>query len=137
MALHASVNALASFQGRAPQPDPGRATFQVKPDFLFHLQQTGNQPKLDEGWFVPDVLDDPAGIWVDRLGQEETLCYAGVPSGRFAEYYGQDVSPQADRVFTVIVTPDLVACDWAWVEVAADGSGFPEGHEQFGRRVIP
>jgi hypothetical protein len=93
------------FQGRAPD-GTGPCYFAVaKEGLLKEFRETGNRRKLLEGYLLPEVLDEPTGVWQDlkRPGQEQAYCYAGKPSGRYVKDTTIHVPCPPKQVFVVYV----------------------------------
>ena len=131
---------LIEFEGLAPTGESKRLIRIPLGRLAQHFQETGNRSKFQEAWLVPDVCTKPAGIWrnLKRTGQEEAFCYAGEPSGEFAEGKGIRIESPRGKVFMVFLTEGLEVTKWRYCEEDPNRPGFPLGHgDRFGERLWP
>jgi hypothetical protein len=122
--------ALLEFPGVAPD-GLTEEIFTVDPTSLLrHLASTGNSSLLSDAWFIPDVCQHPSGIWrgLNRPGQEQSLCYAGIPNGDFALDHGASPTFQKGRTFLVFLTPTLTVTKWRWAESDTANPELPLDH---------
>ncbi len=129
------------FEGLAPSGVTKRVFRLPKSRIIKHFHETGNERMFREAALVPDVVASPAAIFLGlaRSGQEEALCYTGVPSGEFASNNGLEaVSVPKGYTFMVFATKDFEVAKWRLCEEAPERPGFPIDHEtRFGRRLWP
>jgi hypothetical protein len=132
--------ALDEFPGMSPEGS-GEEWFSVEANGLaFHLASSGNSSMLSDAWFVPDVCRYPAGVWrgLNRPGQEQALCYAGIPSGQFAFDHNATPFFQTDRTFLVFATPDFRVTKWRWSEADLVIPAYPLDYQtRFGEQLWP
>ena len=119
----------------------GTATFRVAKDRLLgHFRATGNSAMFLEGLLIPDVLEHPAAVFegLERPGQEESLCYAGVPSKRYVRDKSIEVPFPPGKTFLVFMTCNLKVTKWGWADEDPESPGYPMEHQtRFGRRLWP
>lgn len=113
-----------------------------KSAMLKHARETGNSAVFNDAYLVPDVTMAPACIHrgLERSGQDEAICYCGVPSYDFATKHGRqnDVILPPGFIFMVFMTKDLVVTKWRACEEAKSDPGFAIDHAtRFGRRLWP
>lgn len=139
MAWPTAISALDGFEGVDTDGETLRE-FQVEADTIWAFVSQGNQSMLDDAWFVPDVMRNPVGIWkgLGRAGQSDSFCYAGDPTGNFADSFGMTYHLQESRIFLVFLNQDLTIAKWRWDIKDSDNSGFPTNHRiRFGERLWP
>lgn len=108
------------------------------------IVDTGNSALKEDAWCIPDICTSPAGIWqgLDRSGQENTLVYAGIPTGSFATDYnmtmGEDFAIPADKVFLVFLSSDFTIAKFRFEDADPENHSFPINSEtRFTRRLWP
>ena len=128
------------FEGCAPSGNARRLFRLPMSRILKHFEDTGNRNMFADAWFVPDVCDKPAATFegLSRSGQEEAICYTGVPSGEFSSKNEEEIRKPNGCTFMVFLTNQLEVTKWRWCKEDPDRPGFPVDHEKrFGRRLWP
>jgi hypothetical protein len=132
---------LFEFEGKSPSGESVRLIRFPLNALLKHFDDMCNTSMRDEAWWVPDVCEDPAGIWrgLNRSDQNEAFCYCGVPSGRFAKQFsGPQIEFAARFVLMVFLDPQLEVVKWRKCLADSTIRGFPVQHEsRFGERLWP
>lgn len=139
MAQLTAITALAEFPANWLGVE---RTFSISEDTLRDRYHNGRSASFYEAWLVPDICLNPIAIWRGlRAGEEQSLCYAGQPSGDFAKQFGHEElveTNKPDQVFLAYVTPDGTVTKWRWAPVDSDGTGFPTSHNsRFEDRLWP
>lgn len=78
-------------------------------------------------FLIPDIVLKPCGVW---LVPDNTLSFAGYPTGKFAEsvHLYEQMTILETKVFVCKFSPNGIANHWVWETPDSDGSGFPSNH---------
>jgi len=134
------------FEGMAPDGN-ARAWFLVaKNGILGHFQNTHNRNKQLEAYGIPEVIQNPSGVWagLGRPDKQGAYCYSGRVTGRYIGDTSVHVPPPLGKVFVVHVGErraqggQFHITDWNWDTEANGKPGFPEDHDtRYGRQLWP
>jgi hypothetical protein len=116
----------------------GTREFWIEKDLLEFFYKQGWMHKYKAAISVKEILERPAVIFegLQREGQEEALCYAGIASCRFSNQ-GHQLPPPPKMTFVVSVRKDDVIFRWDW-EPADDNLTYPRDYlTRFGRQLWP
>jgi hypothetical protein len=116
----------------------GAREFWIEKDLLQFFYKKGWMHKSKAAISVKEVLERPAVIFegLQREGQEEALCYAGIASWRFSND-GHVLPPPPKKTFIVHIREDGAIVRWDW-EPADDNSTYPEDYRtRFGSQLWP
>src|SRR5437868_2928679 len=93
----------------------GTREFWIEKDLLQFFYKKGWMDKYKSVLLAKEVLAAPAVIFegLQREGQEEALCYAGLASCRFSKDGHQLPAPR-DMTFVVYIRSDDVLIRWDW-----------------------
>ncbi len=124
-----------------PGLDPtgqGTREFWVKNDEIQFFYKRGWMDKYKGLLSAKEILLAPAVIFqgLQRDGQEEALCYAGIASHRYTNR-GNAVSPPPGMTFAVYIRSDDVLIRWDW-ELADSNLTYPQNYkDRFGPQLWP
>ena len=115
-----------SLEGLDPS-GAGTHEFWVEKDLIEFFYKEGLLYKFNSLHSVKEVLPNPAVIFrgLQRDGQEEALCYAGLASCRFTNQ-GSRVKPRPNETFVIYIREDDVIFRWDW-EPADANLTYPRG----------
>jgi hypothetical protein len=126
-----------SLEGLDPSGS-GTREFWIQKDLLEFFYKQGLIHKYKSAICVKEVLAAPAVIFegLQRDGQEEALCYAGLASCRFSNQ-GAQLPPPPGKTFVVYIRKDDVIFRWDWEPADVNGT-YPLGfRERFGKQLWP
>lgn len=137
--LPAYLDALNGFHGIGPN---GVVEYSIAGDPMLHWLRNRYWTIFYDAFLVPDIVESPLKIWQDlsRVGTDDFLCIAGVPTLKFARKHLVDsqIALQEGRVFLAFASDDFVISKWRWENVDSDGSGLPSSHNaRFGKEIWP
>jgi hypothetical protein len=126
-----------SLEGLDPSGS-GTREFWIEKDLLQFFYKKDWMDKFKSAELVKEVLENPAVIFegLNREGQEEALCYAGLASCRFSRS-GNRLPPPTDMTFAAYIREDDVIFRWDW-EPADKNLTYPLNYGiRFGRQLWP
>jgi len=118
--------------------DESTREFWIEKDLIQLFYKRGWMDKYKALHCVKEVLKSPGVIFerLNREGQEEALCYAGLASCRYSRN-GNQLSPPPGMTFAVYIRKDDVVFRWDW-EQADQNLVYPLGfRERFGPQLWP
>jgi hypothetical protein len=131
-----------SLEGLDPSGQ-GTREFWIEKDLLQFFYKKGWMYKYLSAKLVKEVLESPAVIFkgLQREGQEEALCYAGLASCQHFNNGGSGPPPTGKTfvvyIFVVYIRDDDVVFRWDWEE-ADKNLTYPLGFEsRFGSQLWP
>lgn len=127
-----------SLDGMAPTGE-GKQEFWVDKDKIQGFFKFGPMFKFHELKLVKELLASPAVVFqgLDRDGQEEGYCYAGLVSCRYTNQ-GNQLPPQHGMTFAVYMTKDFLIFRWDWEKSHAQTLTYPENYDKrYGREIWP
>jgi hypothetical protein len=116
----------------------GTHEFWLEKDLLQFFYKKGWLSKYHSVRSVQEILNTPAVIFqgLQREGQEEALCYAGIASHRYSNT-GMALPPPPDMTFVVYIREDDVVFRWDW-EPADPNLTYPLNYrDRFGPQLWP
>jgi hypothetical protein len=134
------VRPLIEFEGKTPAGCDGRLIRIPLDGILKHFSENSVSFNLEEAWLLPDICREPAGIWrgLNRKGQDEAYCYAGIPLGVFAQEHNHKVVIPERKVLMVFLNPVLEVTKYRFCEPDPTTPGFPIDHDtRFGAQLWP
>lgn len=110
----------------------------VSHEKMDRIARRGIMHAKELAYSVRDVLVAPRVIFqgVREEGEEDWLCYVGVPKHAFTRT-GDQILPYEGEVFLVFVNGDRVAYHWGWETSDGNAPGLPPDHEnRFTKKVL-
>jgi len=114
--------------------------FWIEKDLIQHFYKIGKLDKFKELHCVKEIVSDRSSSVVfkglEREGQEESLCYAGLASFAYTRD-GHQRMPRTRETFALFILKNNKIFRWGW-EAAADNLVYPLGYEtRFGCLIWP
>lgn len=109
--------------------DEGQQEFWINKDVIQHHYKRGPLHKFYELHLVKEVMAAPAVIFrgLEREGQEEAYCYAGLASCGYTNR-GDRLPPPLGMTFAVYVTKDFLIFRWGWERSHEQTLTYPENY---------
>ena len=105
----------------------GLSSYGCNIDKLSKLASKHLWEEIFPAFLIPDIVLSPCGVW---LVPDNTICFAGYPTGKFAEsvHLMQQMTILQTKVFVCNFSVQGIANHWVWETPDSDGSGFPSNH---------
>jgi hypothetical protein len=116
----------------------GTREFWIEKDLIGYYYRISKLDKWKELNCVKEVMGSPSVIFkgLQREGQEESLCYAGLASRRYSPS-GEPRDPRPHETFAVFILSNDKIFRWGW-EPADDNLTYPLGYRtRFGCQLWP
>ncbi len=94
---------------------------------LSSLAKSSQWQEIFAAYLIPDIVLKPTAVWQEP---NETLCFAGHPSGDFANsaHLGRQITILENKILVCFVSLEGSVSYWVWENLDSDGSGFPTNH---------